>query len=373
MHNINIVIDDNSGGVLSVSEKLFDALNEQGFSTSFINLKDTDNGLLLRFFFGIFSLLRNEKKDVYLLMHFTPVFLGVILRFIGYKKLINVIHIDLVGYFETVGFCKRLVIRLIFFLIKKEPMVFVSKEAMLRAKNFFNLKDVSYIYNLQGLTIESHAYAESIQLTLSDNKKTRLGMVSRLHSVKNIDLAIRVVKELKESGYDIELIIYGDGLEKDRLSKYVAQLDCSEFVILAGRCDDKRKIFDSFDALISFASLEGLPTVILESLSFNTPVFYTDCHSGPRELMSPNADPLKKTDSFEDTGSGFLVKPILKNELRPYALDLSESEKLYVDYLIRFVDKINVNGFSDGTLNKEFDSKYILGQWFYLINKVAND
>jgi glycosyltransferase involved in cell wall biosynthesis len=364
MNKINLVLDDNCGGVFSVSERLFIELSKNNANTKIINFSIFNFCLIKRATLGILCLLNNEKKDVYILMHFLPIFLGLFLKIIGYKKLINVVHTDLVGYYESVGLLKRFIIRFIFYFLRKSPIVFVSKESMMRAKFFFKLSSVEYIYNLNDVSNKYLYNPKLSSTTFGASNKIIFGIVSRLHLFKNIDLAIRVVKQLNLIGHDVELIIFGDGSEKSKLFNYINHLECANYISLAGHCDDKNKIFDSFDALISFTSLEGLPTIILEALSFQKPVFYTDCYSGPRELMSPNSNPLIKTTSYEITNSGFLVKPITNRNFNSYSRQLADNEFIYVHYLSIFIKKIISNTFSMPNLNKEFDSNYIISRWF---------
>jgi glycosyltransferase involved in cell wall biosynthesis len=371
MH-INIIFSDVSGGVKTASEGLSDIFTSAKVPHNLYNTKELNSGILTRFF-KTFLKFKSKSDEVFIFQHFEPIFFGYLLRLAGLKKIINVVHTDLVGYYQSVGCVKRFVVRFILFLIKENPTVFVSKEAMLRAQAFFKLRDAVYIYNINSLVFDSCPHINSTDKISPVNQKISLGIVSRLHPGKNIDLAIRVVKQLNFSGCEANLIIFGDGPEQEKLASYLNQLGCTDIVTFAGRCNDKKIIFQSFDALLSFSSLEGFSLIIAEAISFMKPVFHTDCSSGPREIMSPKSDPLKKTDSFEDTGSGFLVKPILKSELRAYALDLSHSEELYVDYLKIFIDKLNGNRFMFTTLGPEFDYKYILRQWFDLIFKVNDN
>jgi glycosyltransferase involved in cell wall biosynthesis len=369
MIKVNLVLDDNSGGVFSVSEELFTGLGKCNVNTKIFNFSIFSSHLIKRASSGFFWLLNSDKKDIYILMHFLPIFLGLFLKFIGYKKLINVIHTDLVGYYDSAGLLKRLVIRFIFYFLRDSPIVFVSKESMMRAEIFFKLSSVDYIYNLGKFSNKDACKIKSSDSIRGKSDKIIFGIVSRLHLAKNIDLAIRLVKQVNLIGYNVDLIIYGDGSEKIRLFNYINLLGCTNYIFLAGHCGDKNRIFNSFDALISFTRLEGLPTVILEAFSFCKPVFYTDCHSGPRELMSPNSNPLIKTMSYEKTNSGILVKPILVGNLPSYSKQLADSELIYVNYMSIFLEDLIANKFSILPLNKEFDSNFIIDKWFYVFKK----
>jgi glycosyltransferase involved in cell wall biosynthesis len=210
--------------------------------------------------------------------------------------------------------------------------------------------------------IEKDYFLENIALELSiqsDDIK---------YSVKNIDLAIRVIKELHNQDNNIKLLIYGDGDQKELMHNYIKKLNCSEYIKLMGSENNKEKIYNSIDALISFSSIEGLPTVILESINFNKPIFYTDCSSGPRELMSPNSNPLEKTKNFEKTDVGYLVKPIQK--IRAYELELDKYEEEYVDILKFFVDDVKNNKFSMKYDEERFSEEIIINEWKKIIMEI---
>jgi glycosyltransferase involved in cell wall biosynthesis len=188
--------------------------------------------------------------------------------------------------------------------------------------------------------------------------------------VKNIDLIIRLVKELnKRSKYiAIELLIYGEGDHNFHLKKYIHKLGCEGFVKMMGASNDKQKMYESIDALISLSSIEGLPTVILESIAFGKPVLYTDCSSGPRELMAPSTNPLNKTNSYEKTNVGYLVKPVL--DVASYSDSLSSYEQEYVGILESFISDVGKQNFSMEYDASPFSEEVVVKKWLEMIGQL---
>lgn len=355
----NIVYSDEIGGVKTASETLSYSLNRRNIKNNLFNIKDIDGGFLLRNIKALINLLKN-KKNVFILQHFDAIFLGVFLRFFGCNNLINVVHTDLYSYYNSIGFLKKIIIRFIFFIQKNQTIVFVSHEAELKAKKKFNLKNTTAIYNIFDFNMP-------LEYKKEQRRGFVLGVVSRLHSTKNIDLSIRVVKELNKKNKDLSLLVYGQGDQYDKLKEYILDLGCDDFVKMMGLCNNKKKMFDSIDALISFSSIEGLPTVILESICYRKPVFHTDCSSGPRELIFPSTSPLIKTTNFEKSDVGYLVKPVL--ELNSYSKELSFYEKDYVEILDKFIDDVRKNEFSMKYDTAPFSEDFIVSQWLDLIKK----
>lgn len=360
-NQIKIIYADSKGGVKTVSNILHKSFLNCLINSELLNMNDYGRTLWQKLKNSYKVIKTYNKKDTLILQHYDPIFLGIFLKFIGYKNIINVVHIDLVDYYNSVSSLKKMIIKFMFYMIRNDLIVFVSKEAELKAKKKFNLANTKTIYNI-------YNFNKNINHNSKTNEKIVLGTVSRLHSVKNIDLVIRVIKELHTQDNNIELLIYGDGDQKELIYNYIKKLNCSEYIKLMGAENNKEKIYNSIDALISFSSIEGLPTVILESINFKKPIFYTDCSSGPRELMSPNSNPLEKTKNFEETDVGYLVKPIQKT--RVYELELDKYEEEYVDVLKFFVDDIKNNKFNMKYDGDRFSEEIIIDEWKELIGRM---
>lgn len=357
---MKIIYADNNGGVKTVSRILHRSLCKYSIRANLFNINDYGDSLVRMIFNSLKEIKKLDKKEIFILQHFTPIFLGLFMRAIGYKKLINVVHTDLVTYYQSVSFIKKFIIWLMFYLNRNEKIVFVSKEAELKAKELFRLTNTSTIYNIYDF--------DAIKVSQNINKdKITLGSVSRLHSVKNIDLMVRIIKELKKNNLDIELLIYGDGDEKALLRKYIEKQGCEGYIKLKGPSNNKYKIYDSITALISFSNIEGFGMTILESISFNKPVLYTDCSSGPRELMAPGTDPLNKTNLYEKTNVGYLVKPAV--DVAAYSDNLSDYELEYVSILEKFINDVKQSRFSMEFDAEPFSEEIVVKKWRKVIDE----
>lgn len=354
----NIVYADSSGGVKSVSESLFFSFSEHSIKSSLINLNDFDHGFFKKIYKILQCLLQLKKDDVLILQHFYPIFIGLLLRFFGYSKLINVVHTDLVEYYASIGLLKKAIISFVFFFLKNDVIVFVSKESEIKAVEKFKLKNTRTIYNVC-------CFSNNDRFKNRFNKKIKLGSISRLNKTKNIDLLIRVFKKVKCTIPNAELLIYGSGDEQAKLEQYIKQQGCADFVKLLGPSNDKDAMYTSIDAMVSFSSIEGFGMTILESIGYGIPVFYTDCSSGPRELMSPTTDPLAKTASYEKTNIGYLVKPT--QNTATYSQELDDYETEYVDIMLAFIDDLKNTRFSMEYDPDRFSEKTIVKQWQELI------
>jgi glycosyltransferase involved in cell wall biosynthesis len=358
---LKIILSDSQGGVLSVSNDLMDAMNRASLDCDILNMSDYGSKVYSRLLKSLKSILVESRNTPLLLQHFEPIFLGLFLPILGFKRIVNVVHTDLVEYYNGANVFKQIIIAIVFFIIRKRLIVFVSREAELKAINKFKLKNTSTIYNIFNFQ----------SLKLNRNRKLAsgivLGVVSRLHKLKNVDLAILVVSELRKKNIDIELNIYGGRFDDEfqKLKEFTKVLNASSFIHFFGRVNHKESIFSSIDGLMSFSSIEGLPTVILESINYGVPVFFTDCSSGPREIMSPGGDILRKTTSYERTSVGYLVRPVLAR--KKYKPLLSDYERAYVDYLAHFIEDIIKFKFSMSFDADRFSARSVLNQWKKLL------
>lgn len=357
---INIIFSDSSGGVKAVSMSLFSAFSKLKIKSNLVNLSNFGGGFVRRFYKIIRHLMCFSKGDALILQHFFPIFIGLLLRPMGYKKIVNVVHTDLVTYYYSVPFFKKIIVKIIFYFLRSEVVVFVSREAEVRAKFKFNLRNTITIYNVYNFS--------NLQFNRpTANKKVRLGSISRLHKVKNIDLLIRVLKDVVRKKPNIELLIYGVGDQETKLKEYIKAHECENFIKLLGISNDKNKMYSSIDALVSLSSIEGFGMTILESINYGVPVLYTDCSSGPRELMSPSSEPLTKTQSFEKTNVGYLVKPTSETATYSDNLDCEELEYVYI--MQSFIDDVKNNQFSMKYDTERFSDEVIAQEWIALISR----
>jgi N-acetylgalactosamine-N,N'-diacetylbacillosaminyl-diphospho-undecaprenol 4-alpha-N-acetylgalactosaminyltransferase len=250
------------------------------------------------------------------------------------------------------------------FFVKKlysiaDSIVVVSKYIQYDLINNYNIRKtrIDVIYNPHDLS----SIDRLKMLPILDNNFISFSSrviisAGTLESRKGFYELIKAFSLLEYS--DLNLLIMGDGPEKESLQKLVSDLNLTKRVFLLGFVDNPYQYFKNSDIFVLASHIEGLPNVIIEALACGCAVISTDCISGPREILSPGTDyPAKELTEFEDVEYGILtpvdnihelklaMDSLIKNDsklvkyknkslTRAYDFDLKQNNE-YIDLLVK--------------------------------------
>lgn len=156
-------------------------------------------------------------------------------------------------------------------------------------------------------------------------KEYDLLFVGRLSREKNLDILLKIFKELRKDFSNLKLCIIGDGPEKDRLIK-----SATNGVIFLGYVEQsKLQLYYNKSKIIILTSIsEGLPTVLMEAMACGIPAVATNV-GGVCEIVVDN-----KTGYVANLNS----YSILKNKIR-YLLENENVRKKMSILSIKYVQK----------------------------------
>jgi glycosyltransferase involved in cell wall biosynthesis len=119
-------------------------------------------------------------------------------------------------------------------------------------------------------------------------ERPRLVNVGRLSEQKGQLLLIEAAAQLHAQGINFELVIVGDGPLRGDLERLIDQHGLRGLVWITGFLDNQavRRELEAARALVMPSFAEGLPVVIMESLSLGRPVISTHI-AGIPELVEP--------------------------------------------------------------------------------------
>lgn len=100
---------------------------------------------------------------------------------------------------------------------------------------------------------------------------------------KNHPLLLRAFADMSRP--DARLMLLGQGANEAALRALASDLGIADRVIFAGFHTDPSPFYATANLFALSSDYEGLPTVLIEALSFGLPVVSTDCPSGPAEIL----------------------------------------------------------------------------------------
>lgn len=108
----------------------------------------------------------------------------------------------------------------------------------------------------------------------------KLIFVGRLVKHKNVDLLISAISELIADGLDVQLSIYGEGVERDTLHEQATRLGLikSNAIEFCGYSSKWRDHSSPYDCFVLPTSAEGMPNVLIEAMSAGLPTITTSIY-----------------------------------------------------------------------------------------------
>lgn len=124
--------------------------------------------------------------------------------------------------------------------------------------------------------------------------------IGRLVHQKDQITLLKSINLVKEK-INIELIIIGQGYNKNKLENYIKINSLQKNVKLLGFKKNPYPYIKSCDVFVLCSLYEGLPNVLLEAIVLKKFVISSDCPTGPKEILSNGkGGALFKTGSYRD-------------------------------------------------------------------------
>lgn len=138
--------------------------------------------------------------------------------------------------------------------------------------------------------------------------------MGRLVAAKGFDVLLHAWQKVSAQAPGWELIIHGEGEERDALTGLANQLGLGGRVRLPGIADDATLAYAQASAFCLSSRYEGFGLVLIEAMAFGLPIVSTDCETGPRELLTPGQDALVVPVDDADALAGALLDVIRNPE-----------------------------------------------------------
>lgn len=165
----------------------------------------------------------------------------------------------------------------------------------------------------------------------------RILTVGSLKDAKNHPLLLHAFAQ--SSRPTSTLMLVGQGQNEPMLRALAADLGVSDRVNFAGFFPDPSPFYATADLFVLSSDYEGLPTVLIEALSFGLPVVSTDCPSGPAEILENGRwgrlTPVGDASALARAMDEALSSPVDRGGLKRRAADFSPeiAARKYLDLL----------------------------------------
>lgn len=238
-------------------------------------------------FFKILWAVRHAAKSHHVVvgsLELKGIFFAVMGALLASKPSVAWVHKHLGFYLKQCHWLHRMIYWLcsaLVFTISRNTVT-VSAEAAESLKLLFPWcrQKITYHYN----PIDFAFIDEALVLTHVDYQVPRLLAVGRLTHQKGFDVLLNAMSCVVKAIPNTELLILGEGEERQQLENILDELGLIQNVHLIGFHSPYYAMAHT-DILVMSSRYEGLPTVMLEAMYCGAAIVSTKCPSGPKEIL----------------------------------------------------------------------------------------
>jgi len=237
-----------------------------------------------------YRLKKNIKENNITLIQshiFRANYINVLAKLFGSVHKAQVVTAGRVSRYKELGLNGKINLWLIKTLYAKADLIISKAQGMQEdMQNLFDFKNRQIVIN-NPYDIEKIISLSKEQMNDFSFEKDKKYLVSvgRLIPLKRNHEIIKALLKLDEN---TELLLLGDGGQKESLENLVKKLSLKKRVHFLGRVSNPYKYLSRCDIFVSCSESEGFPNVLVEAMICKVPVVSSDCVSGPREILGNN-------------------------------------------------------------------------------------
>lgn len=152
--------------------------------------------------------------------------------------------------------------------------------------------------------------------------------VGRLSKEKGFEALIQVFSGLVAKHPDWDLVILGEGPERNALEAQMREASADQRIFLPGIVGNVGEWYARADLCAMSSFYEGFPNALAEALAYGVPAVSFDCDTGPRDIIRDGVDGLlvtaENTQELQDTLDRMMGDAELRKRLALRACDARE-------------------------------------------------
>lgn len=170
---------------------------------------------------------------------------------------------------------------------------------------------------------------EYMQPNESRAEDNRIVTVGRVDENKNQKMLIDAFASIADKYPMEQLVIYGDGVLRDSLIKYVEEIGMASRISLPGATSKVREEIKNAGIFVLTSDTEGMPNALIEAMCLGIPAISTDCPcGGPAELICNRENgmliPVGDTEALKVALSELLDNDTLRHDIGQKATLIKE-------------------------------------------------
>lgn len=249
---------------------------------------------------GLRRIVKQYKPDVAHLQYMAPGALPIlVLRALGMKKIIATAHTsaDIYPSLKQIHWLNNHILTAFQCITLKAEASFFGKASLF--SNDTKLKKHSNHFTIYN---NLPSYIEIAETPRKGIPQT-IGVVSRLESIKGMDLAVPAFAEVHERHPDLKLLVVGDGSQRQLMESQVKEFGLpGDSVLFVGRQnqDMLQSFYDRIDILLMPSRSEGFGLTAIEGMARGCVPVVSDTGGLPEVVEDGVSGLLHSTESVDD-------------------------------------------------------------------------
>lgn len=151
-------------------------------------------------------------------------------------------------------------------------------------------------------------------LSIIKNGRKLMITVGRLEKQKGFDILIDAYARLAEDFPDWDLVVLGEGSERDRLEEQIGQKGVTSRISLPGRVGNIADWYARADFFVMSSRFEGFPNVLVEAMAYGLPAVSFDCDTGPEDIIENEVNGILVCPQEGDEGLSLAMVEMIRDE-----------------------------------------------------------